>query len=159
MFFWFIINSRGFRKSEAAVGAAPGIIGRASGRAGNAWAETSAAQLSTDRRTDGRGRRRSTARGFPHLSIIERDEGNHLFEGAAVRRRGALYGYATRGLHQILSYVRTTKKLFVIPSLAAQAVEKGHKAINVNWTDVSTLHRQRPCRMAPHLSRIALSNA
>ena len=33
----------------------------------------------------------------------------------------------------------TTKKLFVIPSLAAQGVEKGHKAINVNWTDVSTL--------------------
>ena len=31
--------------------------------------------------------------------------------------------------------IRTTKKLFVIPSLAAQGVEKGHKAINVNWTD------------------------
>ena len=86
-----------------------------------------------------RRRRRSTARGFPHLSIIGRDEGNHLFEGAAVRRRGA---QSSRGCvwvcHSRIAsdpLIRTTKKLFVIPSLAAQAVEKGHKAINVNWTD------------------------
>ena len=129
---WLIINSRGFRKSEA-VGAAPGIERASRERVGRDERGSTLDGPTTEEY------RKGISTPFNH-----RDEGNHLFEGGGTQARCSILRCMGMPLQDCIRSSHTTKKLFVIQSLAAQGVEKGHKAINVNWTDVSTLHRQKP---------------